>query len=133
VDGKNRVTVPAKWRGEALEELFAMADPALGIIKLLPREERDRIGQKAARDFQDDPAKAKWFRRVWFGNAVECPLDREGRVVLPADMTARLGLGKEVTLVGVGEAIEVWDPPKWDGLTDSAEGDFTAMAEKLGV
>ncbi len=133
VDGKNRVTVPSKWRSEPLPELFALADRKLGIIKLMPKAERDRRGQRVLANPKYTAAQAKEFRRHLFGSTPECPLDKEGRILLPADLMAQAGLTKEVTLVGAGETIEVWDRANWKRRQEEFSPQFDLMVEEDGL
>jgi MraZ protein len=46
-------------------------------------------------------------------------LDSAGRVMMPAKLIAKVGLGKDVTVVGAGNRLEVWDRSIWEGQEDN--------------
>jgi len=132
VDTKHRVTVPSRWRDGELEELFALEDDGLGILKLLPRGEMERTGQEVLTMQGMSRAEARDFRRYIYSRAVLCPVDKQGRVGLPGALVAQLGLGPEVLLVGVGERIEVWDPEKWEQVRADQAKRFQALSKEIG-
>lgn len=132
VDSKHRVTVPSRWRDGDLEELFAVEDEDLGILKLLPREEMERTGRGVVDSNKLSPAEIREFRRFFFASAVNCPVDKQGRVSLPAAAVSTLGLGPDVMLVGVGERIEVWDPAKWESARAEQARRFQALSKEIG-
>ena len=53
------------------------------------------------------------LRRLVFGGAFECSLDRQGRVVVPAEMREYAGLSKELVWVGAGPYAELWARDRW--------------------
>jgi len=132
LDAKNRVTVPSRWRGKGMEELFAVENRKLGVMNLLPREELTRAGAQALRDPKLTPARAREFRRYLFSQAMACPVDKQGRILLPSEMSGKLGFEEEVVLVGTGERIEVWLPERWQAAAAAQEVAFDQMAEELG-
>ena len=133
VDGKNRVTIPSVWREPDLTALFAVEFKKLGIIKLMPKDELVRQGRMILNDITLTPAEAKIHRRRFYGRSIECPMDKEGRVILPSAMLEKLALPKEVVLAGVGELIEVWDRKKWSANTDDGQDELESKMEKKGL
>ncbi|MCW3475885.1 division/cell wall cluster transcriptional repressor MraZ [Limobrevibacterium gyesilva] len=55
-------------------------------------------------DDQDDLAFAL------YADAAALEPDKEGRIVLPADLAAHAGLGEAVVFVGLGRKFEIWEP-----------------------
>ena len=111
---------------------FAMNDKELGILKLLPRDEMEKTGQAALNRPGVTPEQAREFRRFLYGRASECPVDSQGRVLLPVVLTESVGLGREVTLVGVGERVEIWHPDKWDAAEAAQRAAYDLVAKELG-
>ena len=133
VDGKNRITIPSLWRGEDLNSLFAVKFRKLSIIKLMPKVELMRQGSRFLNNPKYSPARAKRLRRKLYGSSPECPLDKEGRIILPSAMMESLALPREVVLVGVGESIEVWDRKKWSSEKDDLEDELEETSEEEGM
>mgnify|MGYP000550035994 FL=1 len=60
------------------------------------------------------------YARLLLGNAETLELDSAGRVLLPARLRQKAGLGKEVALVGMGHKFELWNAAAFEAETDAA-------------
>jgi len=120
LDAKNRLTIPAKLRNQ-------LAD---GAVIALQRDAKRCIAIWCASDFDEHVTEvlgqvprlsADYGRLERFLNAYsnEVELDAAGRVMLPAKLLEQAGLGREVSLIGVGNRLEVWDRDAW--IAESAE------------
>jgi MraZ protein len=56
-------------------------------------------------------------------------VDRQGRIVLPARMRVYAGLENDVTVVGVIDRVELWDPTRWQTNIGPEELRFTEGAD----
>jgi MraZ protein len=45
-----------------------------------------------------------------FGNAIQLPLDGEGRIVLPETIIAHARIGEAVAFLGGGKSFSIWEP-----------------------
>jgi MraZ protein len=99
---------------------------------MLPKAELARTGRMVYGHPDMTPEKAREFRRVLFARAIECPVDSQGRVLLPAPAIDKLGLGTEVVLVGAGERIEVWKPARWEEAERAQRERFNLIAKEIG-
>jgi MraZ protein len=62
------------------------------------------------------------FRRVYLSAAMECELDRAGRLLVPQDLRDKINLDKEALWAGMGRIVELWSRKRWDtALQISAE------------
>jgi MraZ protein len=52
---------------------------------------------------------------------VDCALDVQGRILLPAALRAPAGLAHEVVVVGVLNRFEVWAPETWSDFVRDSE------------
>jgi len=50
------------------------------------------------------------FRRIFIGGAFDCPIDRQGRILIPPTLRQYAGLNKEIVLVGVMDHFEIITP-----------------------
>ena len=57
-------------------------------------------------DLSDDVQK---LRRFMVGNASDCPIDSQGRILVPPKMRQHAYLDTKVILLGVLDKIEIWD------------------------
>ena len=77
-------------------------------------------------------AEKKKFRRRWFSRATPCPIDRQGRIVIPPELQSRYQFAGEVVIVGACECLELWHPDDWEAEQTGDDLAVDAMAESLG-
>ena len=133
LDDKHRVTVPARWRRSEPLEFFAIPDPRQPLLILLTEVEMQRLGGELDALPGLDPVARRSFKRQFFSQAQLCPMDKQGRLVLPAELCAGLSLEGEVVLVGGGARIEVWSPDQWESVCAEETQSFSDIADKLGL
>ena len=59
--------------------------------------------------------------RLLASRAVDCELDVQGRILLPAPLRQAAGLAREAVVVGVLNRFEVWNPESWAGFVQESE------------
>jgi MraZ protein len=118
-----------------LVNLFALVDEELGIISLLPPVEMSRAGHNIHTIPGISPQEIREFRRFMFARSVDCPLDSQGRILLPAEQLQEIGLGKDdrdVVLAGVGDRIELWPARAWAAAEAAQKAKFNQLRKGLG-
>lgn len=135
IDAKNRMIVPAKYR----DELGYRCVVTKGIDKCLyvyPMDEWERFMKKLSALPSADP-NARAFIRHFYANAVECEMDRQGRMTLPQELREYAGIDKELVTVGILDKIEVWGREVWDdeqeGPQQLAPADFARKMAEYGI
>ena len=76
-------------------------------------------------------ADTRRMQRHFFVNANNAQLDKQGRVVIPGLLLEREGIGREVTVTGVGDHLEIWDRATWGKQQQAGEGSAEDVAERL--
>jgi MraZ protein len=111
LDDKGRITIPAKLRAGFANGLVITRgfEPCLMIY---PVETFRALEQKAHSLSLTNPSNRSIFRLL-FGGASDAQLDSLGRVVVPEYLRSYAGLLNQVTVVGAGQYLEVWDVQKW--------------------
>ena len=124
IDEKNRVIVPARLRAELGNRcvLTKGLDTCLNIYTMA---DWDRQMEKIARLPESDP-KVRAFIRHFCGNAAECELDKQGRIVIPQELKEYAGIDRELVTIGAMTKIELWARDTWsapdnDGRMDTKE------------
>ena len=74
--------------------------------------------------------EAREMKRYVFATAAVAELDKQGRVLVPADLAGHAGLGKEVVVAGVHDHVEIWDRAHWADHVSSIEGSVGDVAER---
>jgi MraZ protein len=71
------------------------------------------------------------IQRVFFSGASEADLDKQGRVMIPAQLLEHAKLGREVVVAGVHDHLEIWDRAAWRTELAEVEGSAEDVAERL--
>lgn len=129
IDAKGRLIIPSKLR-DALGDSFIIAKGLDGCLTVYSQEQWAIMENKLQALPMNQP-EARAYVRFFFSGAMEGELDRQGRVMLPANLREYAGLTKDVIITGAGNRLEIWDVAKRDAYlktTSSPE----AMAQKMG-
>ncbi len=129
VDSKGRIILPAKFR-ELLGEIFVATKGLDRCLFIYPQEEWSVLEEKLKKLPLAKP-EARAFVRFFFSGAAELEFDKQGRVLLPNNLREYAGLGKDITVVGVSNRIEIWDRQVWLDYNDEVGPTVTQIAENL--
>lgn len=132
IDAKGRVIVPAKLR-EALGEKFVITKGLDGCLFVFPSEAWAEFEAKLNKLPMTDK-KAREFSRFFLRGADTPDVDKQGRILIPAKLREFAGLEKDVTMIGVGGRVEIWNPDRLEDNSTFEDMDEIAehMAE-LGI
>ena len=128
VDDKSRVTLPAKLR-DAFGRDVVLAKGIDRTIDVYPRAAWDASTARVA-ELDSLTREAREMKRYFFANASTAEVDRQGRVLVPAELAAHAGIGKEVVLAGVHDHVEIWDRAQWAEHVSAIEGSVGDVAER---
>lgn len=129
IDTKGRLIIPAKFR-EALGEQFIATKGLDHCLFVYPHSEWTALEEKLrALPFTQPEVRA--FVRFFFSGATECELDKQGRILLPANLREYAQLEKDVVLVGVASRVEIWSQALWANYSQQAEDAYASAAESL--
>ena len=132
VDAKGRMIVPSKFR-EQLGNEFVVTKGLDGCLFAYSHEEWQRI-EDSLREKPLTSKDARKFMRFFFAGAANCELDKQGRILLPANLREYAGIDKEVVSVGVFSRVEIWSKDKWENMNSDADMDeITSAMEGLGL
>ncbi len=132
VDAKGRLIIPSKFR-ELLGEEFVVSKGMDGCLFVYANEDLNAFEQKLT-SLPLINKEARQFARFFLAGAAQVELDKQGRILLPANLREFAGLDKDVVLVGVGSRIEIWSREKWESVTEQDNMDeITSAMEALGL
>jgi MraZ protein len=132
IDGKGRISIPAKFR-EILNKKY---DDRLVITNFdhcliaFPAEEWAILEQKAG-SFSLLSKDTSAFFRFFYSSAVDCVIDKQGRLLIPQSLREYANLQKDVVLVGEGKRIEIFAKERWQEEAEKAEEDFDKIRDTL--
>jgi MraZ protein len=132
IDGKNRLSLPAKFRQE-MGEKVVIAPGLDSCLFVYTTEEWNKITARlSAGDSSMLSADNRSFNRYLLGGAVETEVDGAGRMLIPAYLRERAKLGTKVSVIGVRDRVEIWDEAVWKAYRQEVERKADSLAEKLG-
>ena len=128
VDAKGRLHLPFRFRNKtqaaAVEEEERekyMISPGLdGSVTLTPHSVW-MANFNRLRAEEPSPEKTRDLRLMSLNSKMVSP-DAQGRVAVPSETLAALGVEKKITVVGMGSHMELWSPEAVAGLGPVGQG-----------
>ncbi len=127
LDDKGRLTIPSKFRNE-LGDVIVVSYGFDNTLEIRTK--------KAFEDWSNSliaqgnlKSKARQLQRIVLGNSFEITLDKAGRANVSNDLLKLANIEKEVTLVGIGDKIEVHSTSQWESTMNESNDLATSMEE----
>ena len=121
LDAKGRLAIPTKYRDPLLNQcdgrLVVTVNHSERCLWMYPLQQWEEIEQKVVALPSLDPA-AQRLKRILSGQASDCELDRNGRVLLSGPLREFAELEKRVVLIGQGNKFEIWNDLLWSARRD---------------
>jgi MraZ protein len=132
LDDKNRLTLPAKFR-ESFAEGVIVTRGFDGCLYAYRRPDWDRLIESRLAPLDPLSPETRRLQRFLYAGATESELDKQGRVMLPAQLIEHAKLGREVVVAGVNDRLEIWDRAAWRKELAEIEGSAEDVAERLAT
>lgn len=133
LDAKGRMTIPHAFRDVLLREhegkVTLTRHPKEDCLVLYPRNNwlpiRERINAL--------PAAHALFKRRMIGAAEDIDLDDGGRMLVSQSLRDFAGLGRELTILGQGNYLEIWDRAAYFAYEAqaAASADYGVLADLI--
>lgn len=129
LDVKNRVSIPAKFREELGDSFIATRglDRCIFIYSLAEWEKFDAKLKTLNMTNKD----AREFSRMFYANACECEVDKQGRIVIPNNLRSIAKIEKDVMITGVSDRVEIWSLTEWENFENEANQRYEDISENL--
>jgi MraZ protein len=135
LDDKGRLSIPAILR-QAMRELYADDKPLLVVTKyfehclvVYPKAEWLGIQEQLLALRSDAGSRA--FIRQLCASASLCPLDRQGRILVPAKLRQYAGIDSEALVIGTMNKLEIWSPSRWEAYDDKESPRFESRTRSM--
>jgi len=132
IDSKGRLSIPAGFRMELerRSERAPILTNQLHCLALYPYEAWREI-ERELEEASPLQLEVQDLQRFLISGAVECPVDRQGRIAIPPYLREHADLSKEVTIAGVGRLIEIWDRARFDQVQARTQAQFKEISETV--
>jgi MraZ protein len=132
IDSKGRLAIPAKYRPDLESGMIITRsiDKCLALYPIKAFEE------KAAkyRELPSSDMNARNLQRGFFASAVDCDIDKQGRIIIPAELREYAGIGTDnelTAIIGNDTFIEIWNKERWLKVQQQFEENGDAMASAV--
>lgn len=128
LDEKFRLVLPTRYREDLGSSFFIVRDFDSCLI-LYPS---NIYAIKSARISQLDDflPEARAVKREFFGHSFEGSMDKQGRIQLPRVLLEKLGINREVVLLGMSDHLEIWDSKAYMEHENETESNYSNLASK---
>lgn len=134
IDSKGRLSVPNRFRDALRAEETDQLVVTLGNNGCLAVYPKD-AWLKAEEDVDNLPAgQAKdHFIRHFISPAQDVQLDKTGRILVPVQLRAEVGLDKDVLVVGTLNKFEIWDRDGYAKYLETSRDQARQLLETQNV
>ena len=128
IDEKGRLGFPPKFR-EEMGGSFIVTPWLDDCLIAFSSGEWERISALLS---EKSMVRSRDVQRFLYSGATQAVPDRQGRILLPANLRRHAGLEKDVAVIGVGNHAEIWDARAWQEKNESLRGGpIAAIMEEL--
>jgi MraZ protein len=132
IDEKGRVAIPAPFRkrlqsSDANALVITLSDQCLAAFT--PDEWQQKLDIISKLNQLDPNVVA--FKRIFVGLAQECPIDKGGRVLIPADLRKQVHIDKNCIVLGQIEKFEIWSEDLWHSNFSQMSDQLSSICSKL--
>lgn len=131
LDTKGRIAIPARYRAQLNEtcggRLVITLNPLDNCLVIYPFDEWLECEKKmeAVEDLSVDFRK---YQRMLYSNTADVDMDSSGRILIPQASRDKVGLQKNVVLIGHGKKFELWSEDSW---LQTSEEDSKELVDSL--
>lgn len=133
LDAKSRIILPAKFRKYIKPEADNKVILTRGMDECLlvyPLDVWEKVKEGLSRYNQFNPDQ-RFFIRQFLNYVNECELDSQNRILIPPQLVQFAKLKKEVTVLGLLDKMEIWDPEIKERYDTSNPSTYEQVAEKV--
>ena len=129
IDTKGRIIIPSKFR-EDLGEGFVLTKGLDQCLFIYSYKEW-KVFENKLSTLPLTSKDARAFIRFFFAGATECEFDKQGRIIIPANLREYGDINKEAVVIGVSNRLEIWSKDRWLDYNQDENLSYDAIAEKM--
>ena len=133
LDPKGRTSIPSKFR-EILQTKYGEECLIIthfdGCLWGYPNKEWEKFEDRIA-DLPQFKREVKAIQRMFVSAACECPIDKQGRILIPPTLRSYAELDRDIVIVGMSRRIEIWDQKRWEKEFNKAQENKESIEEVL--
>jgi len=128
IDAKNRLSIPHAVRSKMNcdtdgRSFYVAPGQKQGTLAIYPERYFEQTRAQFPADEQLSQEAYEW-RQFEYSQAALLDPDTQGRILVPDRLLKRAGIGKEVTLIGVQDRLELWSRAAYNAFQDGKWPDY---------
>lgn len=130
IDEKNRLSLPAKLVSKFSNRIVVVSKGFEGCLELRSREDFE-VWSGQILSHSQTKKDSRILARQILANSSEIELDKANRILIPEVLSKLAKLHKSVTIIGLGNKLEVWDTKAYIAFQKATDSKFEAVAERI--
>jgi MraZ protein len=134
VDKKGRVSIPSGFRMEIQRR--SDNSPVLNVtedyLSLFPADVWEEKENRWL-EMSEYEADSIDYQRAMAAEAIDCPVDNQGRILIPSGMREDAGLNNKVIITGVLNRIEIWSPERYEEKKAATRTRLAEIQKSVGA
>ncbi len=132
-DQQGRIVIPAKLRtliSSGKNSLVYLIKGLENCLFLFSEKEWTNQSTKL-KELPFTKGDPRTFTRLFFSGAFQSSVDKQGRILIPANLLEYAGIRENIVIIGAGTRIELWDEDKWNEYYSNSLKTYEEISEKL--
>jgi MraZ protein len=113
LDPKGRIIIPSKYREPLGNHVYLIKSWDKECIALFRRNVWENMMQEYLSQTNLFDEEEQEFKRLLASSVEDQEVDKQGRVFIPQKLREYAGIESSVTILGVHDHLEIWNPEKW--------------------
>ncbi len=130
IDEKGRISIPSKFRDQLKTKIVITRGLDYSLF-LYTVDEWKKLAEKLA-SLPISTANSRAFSRLMLAGAMDCSIDKHGRVIMPGYLKEFAKINKKIVFAGLYNRVEIWSEDLWKKYKTQTEKDSNKIAEQLG-
>ena len=133
LDEKGRIIIPSKFRKHISPEANGVMNVTLGrdnCIWMFPSHEWQKVLGTLS-TINPYTEHEVMMRRQMLFHSEELGVDSQHRILIPAEILSKVGIKKDVLLIGQLERIELWHPSNYEKYLKDSPETYEGVMQKV--
>jgi len=129
LDDRGRIPLPPVYRDHLGGGITLEAAPG-EFVRVHTRKSFDQMAELHTA-VAPTTRKGSILRHGFFPNCFPAELDKQGRLLIPAQLRQHAGLENTVVVVGAGECLELWSPTGYERWQEQVRAEYEVALESV--
>ena len=130
LDAKNRLTIPSRLLQGIVGKSLVVSKGFDGCLEMRTPD-AFKIYVDKLMTLSQNKANTRTILRQLLANAADLEIDSANRILIPSNLLEEASISKEVSIIGVGNKLELWDCKRYEEFKKNSDNILEELAEKI--